>query len=165
MKTRKTKISLLVVAIAIGIAMSSFTLGNYNEVTVKKDTSTLTNWEEYDKVSTYVYDKICTPISTAKGKKVKMESFSRCPSGYEPAIAGSSDSVKTNKFVYGKINLYKGCSPKHVCDFKVNVDKGIAQVKSKGTSQYMTVKEWLALPEPTPVQPQTKQKTSTAVNG
>jgi hypothetical protein len=72
-----------------------------------------------------------------------MHYFSRCPSGYQSVLATKDDAVKTSNYVYGRINFYSGCSPKYVCSFKVNVDKGIAMVKTKDMKEYVAVSDWL----------------------
>ncbi|MCE3227045.1 MAG: hypothetical protein K0S32_1596 [Bacteroidetes bacterium] len=143
MKTNIVKVTLVLLVFTVAISLSSFTGSKKMHVTTKP--VTVIKYEsEYAAVRAFVEDNITTPIreqGTANGVKIK--SFSRCPSGYRSNIAGSSDSVKTSKFAYGKINLYKGCSPVHVCDFRVCVDKAIAEVKNKGDKEYMTVREWL----------------------
>ena len=78
-----------------------------------------------------------------------MESFSRCPSGYNSTIAGKRETVKKDADVFGTIILYKGCSSKHICDYKVCVEKGVALVKNKDAEEYVTVKEWLEKKETT----------------
>ncbi|MBA3664255.1 MAG: hypothetical protein H0W61_08610 [Bacteroidetes bacterium] len=140
MKTssRIAKACLLVVAITSGIVLSSFT-GTKETA----GTTGLKNYEEYYKVRDFVQEKICSVIRKQKPASGKMSSFSRCPSGYESQIAGELDSVKVDHFTYGKINLYKGCSPTYVCDFKVCMSKGFAEVKSKGMKDYMSVEKWL----------------------
>jgi hypothetical protein len=142
MKTNITKISLILLVFAVAITLSSFTGSKKMHVAAK--TVTIKYESEYAAVRAFVEENITTPIrDQGTGNGVKIKSFSRCPSGYRSNIAGSSDSVKTSKFAYGKINLYKGCSPTHVCDFRVCVDKGIAEVKNKGEKEYITVREWL----------------------
>lgn len=105
-------------------------------------------WEEYAVVYKYVSNNICKPIRIASAKSKKSTNqFSRCPSGYTPEISTKDDDVKKENFVYGTIELYNGCSPIYICDFKVCVNKGIALVKSKASETYITVDNWLAQKE------------------
>ena len=146
-----TKIALLGIAGAIAFALCSFTANvstvNVNPISVNGD-----EYAEWNKVRAFVKENIQNKISAEDkeyAKRAKMESFSRCPSGYNSTIAGKRETVKTDGDVFGTIVLYKGCSPKHICDYKVCVDKGIALVKSKDAEEYVTVKEWLEKKETT----------------
>lgn len=145
MKTTITKIALLGIAGAIAFVLCSFKSDmpptKPSPATVLED-----EWAEWTKVHEFVDEKICNVIvenEKSKGHKVNMQSFSRCPSGYESNIATKHEAVKTDKYVYGKINFYKGCSPKYICDFKVCVAKGTALVKTKEMPEYIPVAEWL----------------------
>lgn len=166
MKTRTAKTGLLVLALASGLALSSFTiLKNTPAAAENVAASSRTNWEDYNKVRTFAYERICIPLNKSN-TKLKVSAFSRCPSGHEANIAGKADSVKIDQFVYGEINLFRGCSPKYVCDFKVNVKKGIAQVKAKGDTDYMEVKDWIAgKNQPAPVQETLPKQKSTEIKG
>ena len=125
-----------------GLLFSSFT-------STKTETSALTlktDWEEYDKVNTFAWDHVCKPISEGLKRgasKNKADYFSRCPSGYTPEMTSKTDSVKTDKFVNGKVVFYKGCNPTYICDYKICVAKNFAMVRSKGTKDYMSVADWL----------------------
>ena len=147
MKTNIRKAGLLSIIAVATIALCSFTISNKeNEKTITKVTAE-DEWADWNKVHDYVNKKICKEIikhDKANGMSVPLNSFSRCPSGYEPAIAGEAENVSCAAYVYGKINLFKGCSPKYVCNFKVCVDKGIAKVKTPGMDEYMNVADWLA---------------------
>ena len=81
-------------------------------------------------------------MASAQRKK-GADQFSRCPSGYTPEFTTKDDDVKKENFVFGTVELYRGCTPTYVCDFKVCVDKGIALVKSKESKTYITVANWL----------------------
>lgn len=98
-------------------------------------------WEQYRKVSKFVMKKICNPIAASSGRGYSAKEFSRCPSGYQPEF--TTDDVKSADIAYGTVQLYSGCTPKYVCDFKVCVDKEYAMVKSKNSKEYITVEEWL----------------------
>jgi len=87
----------------------------------------------------------------------KMSSMSRCPSGYNESFAQKYDSVKADRVVYGKINYYKGCSANYICDFKVCVNTGTAEVKTKEMKEFVSVKAWLDQKE--------KPATTTMVKG
>ncbi len=154
MKSKLKKIGLLCAAIMVGIALNSFTILKKKTTTEKnqKVVSKFNDWEEYNKVNEYVRKKICAVIKQSKtgSNDNKMDYMSRCPSGYQPAISDKTDSVKVDKMVYGKINYYKGCGRNYICDFKVCVSKGIAEVKTKDMKEYVSVKEWLANKEKTP---------------
>lgn len=136
------KTALLIAVLATGIVLCSFT-GSKNISKIK--TTGLTNDEEYYKVRSFIQENICNVIRKKQGSGTSSKSFSRCPSGYQSNIAGDIDSVKTEKFTYGTINLFKGCSPTYVCDFKVCVAKGIAEVRSKDMKEYVTVAAWLEM--------------------
>jgi hypothetical protein len=101
--------------------------------------------EIMEKVYSFVETHVMAPIQKAeqkqKGKKGNVEYFSRCPSGLEPTII--SDSVKADRFVYGKVNNWKGCQAKGICVFRVCVNKKIAQVRDIGGKEYFTVSEWV----------------------
>jgi hypothetical protein len=137
MKTSLKITALLLVATII--SLSSFT---YKRAMTKRGP---TGWEEYNQVIDYVRKNVCTPISKMEGNaSVKMSSFSRCPSGYQPQVAGNHDSAKVDRFVFGKVRLYKGCNGNNVCDFKVFVNKNITLIRSNDKAEYVTVNEWLA---------------------
>lgn len=139
MKTTIVKIGLLAIAVVIAIAMSSFTSGNSNKPLA---TVALSDWEEWEQVNEFVTKSITKEVQKRDNyKPSKSSMFSRCPSGYEPNY--SSDSVKVDRYVYGKLNNYVGCSPKYICHFKVNVNKKIALVKGKDEKDYVAVKDWL----------------------
>lgn len=156
MKTKVTKIGLLVLAILVGIALNSFTIVKSN-TKIKKtpmveatETVVMRNWEEYNKVNEYVRKNICNVIresNKAANGNEKGSYMSRCPSGYQSNITDNGDSVSVDKIVYGKINYYKGCGRNYICDFKVCVNKGIAEVKTKEMKEYVPVKEWLSSKE------------------
>lgn len=145
MKTTMTKIALLGIAGAIAFALCSFTV-NVSTVNVNPTTVNGDEYAEWDKVRAFVKENIQNKISASdkeNTKRAKMEYYSRCPSGYNSTIAGKRETVKTDGDVFGTIVLYKGCSSKHVCDYKVCVDKGTALVKNKGDEEFVTVAEWL----------------------
>lgn len=143
-KTTITKIALLGIAGAIAFALCSFTTSATtiaHPVSVNGD-----DYTEWNEVRTFVKENIQNQIAAADKenvKRAKMEYYSRCPSGYNSTIAGKRETVKKDADVFGTIILYKGCSSKHICDYKVCVDKKIALVKNKGEEEYVTVKEWL----------------------
>ncbi len=146
MKTTLTKIALLGIAGVIAFALCSFK-NKINTTTVNTKAVLEDEWAEWSKVQAFVDEKICNAIienEKSKGRNINIQSFSRCPSGYEPNIITKHEAVKTDKFVFGKINFYKGCSPKYICDFKVCVDKGTALVKTKEMEEYIPVNEWLS---------------------
>lgn len=149
MKTTIIKITLLGIAGVIAFVFCSFT----NEIsTTKVNPKTILENElsDWQKVRTFVNENIQKEIAAADKenvKRVKMEYYSRCPSGYNSTIAGKRETVKTDSDVFGTIVLYKGCSSKHICDYKVCVAKNIALVKNKDAEEYITVKEWLASKE------------------
>jgi hypothetical protein len=163
MKTTMTKIALLGIAGAIAFALCSFK----NEVrttTVNTKTIAGDEWAEWYEVRDFVKENIQNPIAAVdkeNARRPKMEYYSRCPSGYNSTIAGKRETVKKDTDVFGTIVLYKGCSSKHICDYKVCVDKKIALVKNKGEEEYITVKEWLAKKETVT----TTTKNTTAVKG
>jgi hypothetical protein len=139
MKNTIVKIGLLALAVVIAIAMCSFTTENSS---TKVSNAVLNDWEEWEKVNDFVNSTITVPVQKKDNHKPsKAAMFSRCPSGYEPNY--SSDSVKVDRFVYGKLNNYVGCSPKYICHFKVNVNKKIALVRGKDETEYIAVKDWL----------------------
>ena len=148
MKTTITKIGLLGIAGAIAFALCSFKTTmppTKTAVPTEED-----EWAEWTKVHDFVDEKICNVIienEKSKGHNVHVQSFSRCPSGYESNIATKQENVKVDKFVFGKINFYKGCSPKYICDFKVCVAKGTALVKTKEMTEYIPVADWLGKKE------------------
>ena len=138
MKKKSLKIAALLF-VAVIVSLSSFTYKK--PVKVVKSTS---SWEEYGKITAFINKKICTPISKEQGNgSLKMHSFSRCPSGYQPQIAGEYDSAKVDKYVEGKIKLYSGCHANHICDFKVYVSKNIALVRTDDKDEFVTVGDWL----------------------
>lgn len=146
MKTTLTKIALLGLAGAIAFALCSFktNISTTNVNVPKKVTED--DWAEWNEVRAFVKEHVQNPIASVdkeNTKRVKMEYYSRCPSGYNTTIAGKREVVKKDLEVFGTIVLYKGCSPKHICDYKVCVDKNIAVVKNKGDKDYMSVQEWL----------------------
>ena len=146
MKTTMTKIALLGIAGAIAFALCSFT-NEMSTTTVNTKTVVEDEWAEWNKVRAFVDLNITTAIKQKTNSKIKANHFSRCPSGYQPEFVADSKDVKTDREVFGTLELYKGCAPEHVCDFKVCVAKKIALVKSKDADEYVTVKEWLAKKE------------------
>lgn len=161
MKTTLTKIALLGIAGAIAFALCSFktksSIEKVNPVSVNGD-----DYTEWNEVRAFVKENIQNPIAAVdkeNAKRAKMEYYSRCPSGYNSTIAGKREVVKKDTDVFGTIVLYKGCSSKHICDYKVCVDKKIALVKNKGEEEYITVKEWLEKKE------NTSAKNSSLVKG
>lgn len=149
MKTTLTKIVLLGIAGAIAFALCSFK-ANVSTTDVNVSTNAAEDeWAEYYKVQDFVQANITKPISEKNtSPKSKMSAFSRCPSGYQPEFMADYKEVKTDKEVTGKLELYRGCSPKHICDFKVNVAKKIALVRSNDSEEYVTVNEWLKKTQP-----------------
>lgn len=116
MKTTITKIALLGIAGAIAFALCSFT-ANVSTVNVNPASVNGDEYAEWNKVRAFVKENIQNQISASDkeyAKRAKMESFSRCPSGYNSTIAGKRETVKTDSDVFGTIVLYKGCSAKHV---------------------------------------------------
>lgn len=158
MKTRSNiaKAALMIAIAATGIVLSSFT--------GTKKTTAIKNYEEYNKVREFVHNNICNPIREKEGSKVNADAFSRCPSGYHSKIAGHIDSVKVDQFTYGKVNLYKGCAAKYVCDFKVCVSKNIAEVKTKEMTEYVSVNIFLEMGNAKP-SPQVKHEKSIDIKG
>ena len=157
MKTTLTKIALLGIAGAIAFALCSFKTNiSTTDVNVTKK-FVEDEYAEYHKVYAFVEQNITTAIK--QKTQIKTSHFSRCPSGYQPDFLADYKDVKTDKEVLGSIELYRGCSPKHVCDFKVCVAKKIALVKSKDSEEYITVKEWLEKNE-TPVKSTAKNTKS-----
>ncbi len=142
MKTMLTKIALLGIAGAIAFALCSFT-NNVSTTTFNTKTVGEDEWAEWNKVRAFVDLNITTAIKQRSNTKIKTNSFSRCPSGYQPEFIADYKDVKTDKEVFGSLELYRGCAPEHICDFKVCVNKKIALVKSKGDQEYVSVKEWL----------------------
>lgn len=105
-------------------------------------------WEEYQKVYSFLNEQVCNRFEDQlllKGMKGKAGMFSRCPSGYEPNFAMPADSVRTDRYVNGKIAYYRGCSPNPICDFKVCVDKQFIVVRSPGSTVWSSVGDWIAL--------------------
>lgn len=152
MKTTLTKIALLGIAGAIAFALCSFTTRSISTTKVNTKTVVEDDWAEWNEVRAFVKENIQNQISAVdkeNAKRAKMESFSRCPSGYNSTIAGKRETVKKDSDVFGTIILYKGCLSKHICDYKVCVDKKIALVKNKGEEEYIPVKEWLEKKETT----------------
>lgn len=143
-KTTLTKMALLGLAGAIAFALCSFKTIPHEKM---NPASIDDEWAEYNKVQSFIRQAILNPIITQdkehKGT-FKAEYFSRCPSGYNSNIAGEPEDVKTSTETFGKIVFYKGCSPKHICDFKVCVEKNEALVKDKDKNDYISVKEWIA---------------------
>ena len=158
------KISLLGLVAAVAMGMSSFTTkkekdkihmaADVNGVPISgaaisdelSRESELSNENEWSQVYNFIDEKICTALAEndqENGKKVKMNYFSRCPSGYQSVIASKDEAVKCGNYVYGRINFYSGCSPKYICNFKVNVDKGLAMVKTKEMTNYVPISDWL----------------------
>ncbi|HWY11067.1 MAG TPA: hypothetical protein VN026_07070 [Bacteroidia bacterium] len=145
MKTTIAKIGLLGIAGAIAFALCSFKT-TMPPIKTAVSTTDEDEWAEWTKVHDFVDEKICNVIienEKSKGHDIQIHNFSRCPSGYESNIASKQEDVKVDKFVFGKINFYKGCSPKYICDFKVCVAKGTALVKTKDMNEYVPVAEWL----------------------
>lgn len=141
MKTKMKKISLGLVVLMAGVVFSSF-IGKKSKKNVVPE---INESEKYESVSAFVFKRVCDPIRAANPKnRGNVKSFSRCPSGYFPSMAEDVDDKKTDAFVYGTVELYKGCSPQYVCDFKVCVNKNYAMVKSKGSKEYTTVSEWIS---------------------
>jgi hypothetical protein len=136
------KTSIAIVTIVISFTLSSFTTDHTSALALSlKD-----NWDEYNKVSEFVYENICKPISEelSVNHANNMNSYiSRCPSGYNSHMTTKTDSVKPDRFVNGKIVFYKGCSPKYICDFKVCVAKNFIVVKNKEAKEWLSVNEWL----------------------
>lgn len=100
------------------------------------------NWE---KVYSFIESSVVAPIEAAESKKKsksKVEYFSRCPSGIESTI--SSDSVKVEKYVYGKVNNWVGCSARGICYFRVLTSKKIAQVRDLTSKEYVNVSDWIS---------------------
>jgi hypothetical protein len=144
MKTTITKFFPALFIAAVAITLSSFTGSKKTEPASTLKTEIIVN--DYAAVREFVTENITVKIREHRSPgELKVKSFSRCPSGYQSRIISSADSTKVNMFVYGKINLYKGCSPQHVCDFRVHVEKGIAEVKNKDDKDYISVREWLEL--------------------
>jgi hypothetical protein len=161
MKTTLTKIALLGLAGAIAFALCSFK-ANVSTVNVNPTSVNGDEYAEWNAVRNFVKENIQNQIAAAdkeNAKRAKMEYYSRCPSGYNSTIAGKREVVKKDADVFGTIVLYKGCSSKHICDYKVCVDKNIALVKNKGDEEYVTVKEWLEKKE------NTNLKSSSLVKG
>jgi hypothetical protein len=160
MKTTLTKIALLGIAGAIAFALSSFK----NEVSttkVNKKSVVEDEYAEWNKVRAFVDLNITTAIKQKTNVKIKSNSFSRCPSGYQPDFLADYEDVKTDREVLGSLELYRGCAPEHICDFKVCVNKKIALVKSKDSNEYITVKEWLAKKDIAPSNNSTVKNTKT----
>ena len=156
MKTTLTKIALLGIAGAIAFALCSFK-ANISTTHVNVSTKVADDeWTEWYAVRDFVKENIQNPIAAVdkeNAKRAKMEYYSRCPSGYNSTIAGKRETVKKDADVFGTIVLYKGCSSKYICDYKVCVARNTALVKNKGEEEYVTVKEWLE-----------KKETATAKN-
>ena len=162
MKTSIKKISLPALVAAAGLILCSFTfISNKTEKrAITTNSASGEDWSEWYKVQEFVDAKIVDAIresEKSKGHKVNFNSFSRCPSGYESTIASKKPDVTRENFVFGKVHLYRGCSPKYVCDFKVCVNKNIALVKTKEMSEYVTVSDWLITKKDEPVIVQTKK--------
>ena len=139
MKKRKTKIGWVITTIAFITFLMSFTVKKKQSVLSGKSGS-----EEYYEVRNFVQKKICMVLSKNDADAgIKLKYFGRCPSGYQSAIADARDSVKLDKYVYGKIKLYEGCRGNYVCDFKVCVNKNSAELKSAEMTEYVSVDEWL----------------------
>jgi hypothetical protein len=144
MKTSSVK-TLAFLTISAGWFVTSSFSGIKNNT---ENLSVFGNWEEYSKVQSFAYENICKPFSdNLKGSRnsdpAKM--FSRCPSGYMPQITTVEDSVKTDRFVNGRIFFHKGCEPKEICYFKICVAKKFAMVRSKESTEYMSVNDWIKL--------------------
>jgi len=146
MRTNLKKTGLPALAAAAAIVLCSFTYTTKESEKIKTSVATESeDWSEWHKVQEFVSAKVVTVISESrsKGHATNFNSFSRCPSGYESTLAGKKPEVTCEKIVYGKVHLFRGCSPKYVCDFKVCVNKELALVKSGDMTDYVTVAEWL----------------------
>ena len=145
MKITIAKIGLLALAAGIALALSSFKKAEITTIKLKAEnvvSASESDWDEWQKVSDFVDKAISKEVRKHDGKKAsKTAIFSRCPSGYEPNF--TSDSVKVDRYVYGKLNNYIGCRANYVCNFKVNVTKKIALVKGKDETEYIAVKDWI----------------------
>ncbi len=147
MKTTMTKIALLGIAGAIAFALCSFK-NEISTTTLNTKPVVEDEWAQLNKVRAFVELNITTPIKQKNNSKIKANNFSRCPSGYQSEfLVNDYKDVKTDREVLGTIELYKGCEPENICDFKVCVAKKIALVKSHDADEYMTVNEWLATKE------------------
>lgn len=105
-------------------------------------------WDNYQKVYQFLNKQVCNRFEDGlvlKTVKGKASLFSRCPSGYQPDFAIPTDSVRTDRYVNGKIEYYRGCTPYPVCDFKVCVDKQFVVVKSPGSTVWCSVSDWIVL--------------------
>lgn len=117
-------------------------------------------WRERVFVSddlSHVIDKeILKPIAKAKGVKLDVMSFSRCPSGLETMVLQKPGS--TDAYYYGIVVEYVGCSDEMQCKFRIdprNGEIGISSekitydiwhardMKTAGES-YVSVSEWIS---------------------
>ena len=143
MKTTLMKIGLLAIAVGISAALCSF--GTDTGRPELKTAVAMDDWTEWNKVNKYVREKVCKTVAEhEKGKSsLQMKNFSRCPSGYQPTLAGKHEDIRTDVYVTGTVEYYRGCSPKYVCDFKVCVNKDEAFLKAKDEKDFVAVNEWL----------------------
>ncbi len=145
MKMKTIHLVLPAIIIAGTLTLTSFK-AEESKINVNPST-TLSASEEWSAVYEYVEQQVITKISKKeaemnKGKKVKTMMYSRCPSGMEPEFV--SDSLKTDRYVYGKVQNWVGCQAIYYCNFKVNVTKHIALVRGRGEKVFIPVKDWLA---------------------
>lgn len=142
-KSRKTKINLLIAlgAVILTLILSSYTLTPSQPETIAA--TTVIN--PYYQVQEFVMQNICEVLEKDLNRgngSISSNHFSRCPSGYSPNITTKKDSVTPDRYVNGRIVLYRGCSSEYVCDFKVCKSNNFIMVRSKGSS-YMSLRAWI----------------------
>lgn len=140
MKTNFLKIGIIIVGSVAAMMLTSFT----NE-TEKNTSLKISTVNDENEVYEFVWEHICNPMNEQIKEKgnASIKNFSRCPSGYNDVITTKQDSIKPERFVNGKIEYYRGCSPSYVCDFKVCVTKNFAMLKPKGSTEYISVNEFI----------------------
>lgn len=156
----KTTAKLIAATVLLGAsaAMLSFTA----KKTETKEILSLGGTEEYYQVRKYIFENICRPLQKAdENKGIKVNQFSRCPSGYNLMLTTKQDDVKLNADVFGEIKVYNGCSGRYYCDFKVNAAGGAVLVKNKEMTDYVSVDEWLRMQ----AAPEVKKETAKEIKG
>lgn len=115
-----------------------------NKVEMLKPTA-----DVYEKASAAVESQLITPLRKRTQVR-KSEMFSRCPSGYNYAFR-NTDYVNDKQtliaeddgYFYGDVELYSGCRPHQVCEYRVNGKSFVVEARVLSSEEFASAKQWL----------------------
>jgi len=103
-----------------------------------------------EKAEAAVESQLISPLRKRTVVK-KSEMFSRCPSGYNYAFR-NTDYLNNKQVLiaeddgnfYGDVELYSGCRPHQVCEYRVNAKTFVVEARVLSTEEFVSAKQWLA---------------------